>query len=355
MLSSLFAAVAVAAVLVTSSVAPSLATVPSFMNQENSISGQSAESRKLDETALRKNALERLKKAIKDQEPDAKGLERLTIENMIVQKSIPIKAGDLDLYLVKVQFKNPEAESEDNYGNVELVMLVDHTGTFQLPDVFRISDGASQTAEEKRIMYTVEHKDGLGDLVAKGDGPHNVIFISDNFCPYCKQAYSFFLQNLKRIAELRIVHLPMPSLHPTATIASAVMSYAKDIMAPDRFFDLVTFAYNALEPGERILKGTGRNENTPITPDELKEMELDVVNQYVAKFPELGKERDVKSLYDHVKKNFGKKREKEAAEVSRQMKVSGTPATLSNGYLIRGFNRVELQKTLEAEPAPAAK
>ena len=119
--------IAVAAVLVTSSVAPSLATVPSFMNQENSISGQSAESRKLDETALRKNALERLKKAIKDQEPDAKGLERLTIENMIVQKSIPIKAGDLDLYLVKVQFKNPEAESEDNYGNVELVMLVDHT------------------------------------------------------------------------------------------------------------------------------------------------------------------------------------------------------------------------------------
>ena len=126
-------------------------------------------------------------------------------------------------------------------------------------------------------------------------------------------------------------------------------------MAPDRFFDLVTFAYNALEPGERILEGTGRNENTPITPDELKEMELDVVNQYVAKFPELGQERDVKSLYDHVKKNFGKKIEKEAAEVSRQMKVSGTPATLINGYLIRGFNRVELQKTLEAEPAPAAK
>lgn len=355
MLTSFFAAAALTAAIVTSSVTPSLATVLSFPKQDQKLSREMTEFRKLDETALRKNALERLIRAIKNQDPEAKGLDTLTIENMTIAKSYPIKAGDMDLYLVKIQFTNPEPTNEDNYGDVELVMLVDHTGTYQLPDVYTISDGSSKTADEKRAMYTVAHEPELGDLVAKGEGPHKVVFISDNFCPFCQQAYSYILQNMKRIAELRIVHMPMPNLHPTATIASAVMSYAKDVLDGVRFSELVSFAYNGLEPGERILKGRARNENSPITPDELKDMEQDVVNQYVAKFPELTKNRDNQSLYEFVKKTFLPAVEEEARKVSTRFKISGTPATMINGYIIRGFNRPELQKSLEAESAPAAK
>lgn len=348
MLSSLYLAFALTAALVTSAASSSWAKTLPFTELLKNENRQVEEIRQLDEVSLRKNSLVRLVREIRNQTPDAQGLDKLTVESMVVKKSIPIKAGPLSLWMVKMLFKNPEPESEQNFGDLEMVMLVDHTGVYQFPEIYTIANGESQTETARREMYTVEVKDDLGDFVMKGKGDKNVVFISDNFCPFCKQAYSFLTQNLQNIAELKIVHMPMPGLHPTATIASMVMAYAKDILAPDKFSDLVTFAYSDLEPGERVLKGRERDAESPISAGELREMEMDVVKQYLSKFPELAKGLDVNALYTFIRDNFAKRVEKEAQEIAKKFKISGTPATMIDGYLIRGFNRLEIKKSLEA-------
>lgn len=204
----------------------------------------------LDEKQLRENTLTRLKNTIKEQNPNAVGLEMLTGDNITIKQKTPIRVGNTELWMVKIEFQGLPTTGPDDAKNIDMTMTVDPTGTYQFADITHIEKASSMFGRARRALSKVEVPVNTGTLLWKGTGSTEAIFISDPFCPFCRKEYVFLKENKAKIGSVKILHLPMPELHPTAKITSAILVYAKDKLPAEKFVEAVDFAYTDLNAGQ---------------------------------------------------------------------------------------------------------
>jgi hypothetical protein len=134
--------------------------------------------------------------------------------------------------------------------------------------------------------------------------------------------------------------MPMPNLHPTAPITCAVMAYAHDKLPQEQYAQIVDFVYTQVN---ETVQPAGQS-NQPTLPTTAQEME--VVKKFFAAFPDLGKGQEFDALFYYIKGKYADVVNKETSIATTDLQMRGTPNTIVNGYIVRGFAKNELDHLL---------
>jgi hypothetical protein len=110
----------------------------------------------LDEKAIRENSLTRLINTIKERNPNATGLENITIDNVTIAQKWPISFGDSTLWMVKLRFSGLPTVQQGDADKVDMVLTVDPTGTYQYAEITDLVSSDSVFAEARREMNNDE-------------------------------------------------------------------------------------------------------------------------------------------------------------------------------------------------------
>jgi protein-disulfide isomerase len=301
-----------------------------------------APTQELDEANLRKNIHARVVKTVQDQGlPLTPAFQAFTPEQITIVKKIPFPVGDRTFYLVSLSFKAPpqiggNIRNGENQDQV-LVVAVDATGSWQYDNIYEIATNANMLLNAKREVSKTAFPADFGDILYTGTGKEDIIFISDPFCPFCRGAFEYLQTKLSKIKNLKLVHRPLPELHPLANITSLVMLYAADTFDSAELMKLVKYAYGPLYDAVPADK----RENWRGSAGEQEAAEIDVVSLFLKAFPKLNKWEKVEDAYYFIKGKFARKMQDEQSFI-QTLGVAGTPVIYANGYQIRGFNRPEL-------------
>jgi len=295
------------------------------------------EAPKLDAENLKKNVYTMVLAALKQQGlPMTPQMNEFTADKIIIGKSIPFHAGGIPFFLVSLAIKAPAAlggNVTDPETDMEktLVLTVDQTGTYHFPDVNEISTNKSMSLEAKRIIQKAFLPKDFGDILFTGSGTEDVVFISDVFCPFCRDAYDYFMSKKEQIKSFKILHMPIKELHPTADIASFLMEHAREIFSQQEYIDFINYAYTELtEEGSNAGAGSPKKD--------LLELELNMVKKLTTKYPALLKNHaDINALFFYLKGKYTGKFEANKM-LARSFGIQGTPAMFINGFLVKGFD-----------------
>ena len=294
----------------------------------------------LDEDSLKANALKRLVTTIKQQNPSAVGMEKITTGNIVIEQKEHIRFSNTDLWMVKLTFDALPMMKQDDARTVSMVMTVDSTGTYQFTDVSRVDTSENLFANARREIDKINMPDNLGDLLYKGTGKAKAIFVSDPYCPFCRNEYDYLKQNLDKFSEIRILHMPMPNLHPSSPFTSAVLAYAKEKVSQEMYVKITDFAYSKLN--EEVKPKTVNNTPVPATI----EQEQAILKKFTDEFPDLVKGQQQDTLFYYIKGKYVAVVNESVTNFSRLIQVRGTPNTIIDGYVVRGFNKTELEAIL---------
>jgi glutaredoxin len=156
--------------------------------------------------------------------------------------------------------------------------------------------------------------------------------VSDPFCPYCRQALEYLTSQLPRIANLKLVHLPL-AMHPGAEAAAWIMEFARE-EAADLYRQAVNFAYTDLQvpagDNGQALHGDEAQKN--------------VIKQFLGKFPQLTKQPLDAFLY-YLKGKY-EPQDLATRKTLQKLQISGTPVVIINGQPVHGFDRKEIGNRL---------
>ena len=274
---------------------------------------------KLDEKSLKHSVAERVQATLRGR---VSGVENFGPDKVKIENKKKVKVGKYELYAVKLQlmpFKKGQKPGE-------MSLLVDSSGKIAFPDVQDISKGQSLVEDAMDEINRIELDKNFGEVFFKGKGKHEVVFISDPFCPYCRRAFNYLAGKKDEMKEWKIVHMPL-SFHRGANVATWVMEYAHDKNI--KFQDVVKFAYNGLSmPREK----------------DLQKAEKAVLKQFANKFPELGF-KDIDKVYSELKQQYDGK-VKQNIKIANSLGVRGTPGIFIDGIKVRGFNKPKIEKIL---------
>jgi protein-disulfide isomerase len=330
---------AVSAIVAFAAGAASAAADKAKQTGEAKAGDKPAASHVLDEDALKKNMHSRIVKTVTEQGlPLTPAFQAFTPEQIVITKKIPFSVGGTTMYLVSLTFKAPQqlgrgASSEDQ----TLVVAVDETGSYQFDNIVEIATNANLLLPAKREVTKAALPATFGDTVFSGSGKEDVVFISDPFCPFCRTAFDYFLTKLPKIKTLKLVHRPIPQLHPLAEIASLVMLHAGETLPTAELLNVVKYAYGPMYDAVPADKREGRSG----TPAAQTAAETAVVDGFLKAFPTLQKWSSLEDAYYFIKGKYGQKLASEQSYIDT-LGVQGTPVIYANGYQIRGFNRPEL-------------
>lgn len=272
---------------------------------------------KLDEKALKQSVADRVQATLKGRVP---GAENFGPDKVKIEKKKKVKVGKYELYAVKLQlvpFKKGQKPGE-------MSLLVDSSGKIAFPDVQDISKGQSLVEDAMDEVNRIKLDKNFGEVFYKGKGKHEVVFISDPFCPYCRRAFNYLAGKKDEMKEWKIVHMPL-SFHRGANVATWVMEYAHDKNI--KFQDVVEFAYKEL---------------TMPKDKDLQKAEKTVLKQFMNKFPELGF-KDLDKVYEMLKEKYNGKIKNNIKQANK-LGVRGTPGIFIDGIKVRGFNKPKIEK-----------
>jgi len=178
----------------------------------------------------------------------------------------------------------------------------------------------------------------LGRPVLRGAaGKPVLVYVSDPFCIYCRQAYSFLMERTAGFSELRLAHMPLKT-HPGSGAACVILAWA-EANTRQRFPEFVRFAYTELAmPGTAR---TGRGET-----DEAKAAN-DVAAAFLARFPELKTlGADGPAIIDALRNSSYASAVSDDMAKARALNITGTPVTFVGQERVSGFDRVRLGELL---------
>jgi len=265
----------------------------------------------LQDDSLVNNLVERFREVVAERGGDPESIVR---ENIVIQRSIPfdmdISGQILTMYAVRLLMSIPDTGQKQH-----VTMIVDRTGTIQLDGAFvDLITGRSIHQGVMNELNRVEHDLQLGDILYKGSGRAEVLFLSDPFCPYCRHAYEFFLTQKNRVDELRIAHFPLDPGSGAVALTFLMMDHKDN----DNFQKVVDFAYKvdrnrlAGNPDHEVIRVFNEKFNTyPGTPEE--------VFVYLTEKHQNSLARDMEDM--------------------RGIGLSGTPMIIIDGVKVEGFNR----------------
>lgn len=248
-------------------------------------------------------------------------------EDVQIDKKQPVSVQGLSLYAVRLLL-TPRVQAEGAAPEAdEMVLLTDPSGTVQFGMVMDIRTGQEIAMAQATDLTRISFPSHLASPVLTGQGDKEVIFVSDPFCPYCRQAYLFLQDQLSRISKLSIAHLPLP-MHPGADATVWVMKFAHET-APSLHQAVVEFSYTSLLPPTAL---------------HVEEAQQQVIAQFLKRFPELSGQ-ETEAFYFYLK---GKYEADTAAAVKalQKLHITGTPVILVEGQPIHGFNKQEIAARL---------
>jgi len=231
-------------------------------------------------------------------------------DKVVIEKLIPFQFQGQTFFGVRLKILPIIPEQTHEF----LYLFVDRDINYQFSDIIRIDTGVS---EFNPLMVELRRFDlpatGIGQEIFQGSGAHQITFVSDPFCPYCRQVWGYIDQNRSKLKSLKLAHYP---IHSTSQIACAVMMFAQKNRL--NVLDIVNFSYTRLNSSE-----------SPV----------DILNQYASEFPDLKKlwGADLQKTAEKLQTEYSPMVAKEHTEI-RDLGIMGTPITFVDGYMIEGFN-----------------
>ncbi|MCW7755359.1 thioredoxin domain-containing protein [Desulfobotulus sp. H1] len=275
-----------------------------------------AESVSLDEEALKKTVARRT--VISWGEQDERFRSFGPDQVRIVQK-IPVNMNGVYLFAVRVALVMPPPQS----GEEQLFLVVDPTGQMQFTDIQDLSSGRSLLEEPLAYLRHIDDfpKD-LGTVLLEGGGPHEMLVVSDPFCPYCRKGWDFVKEKRNTLKELRLVHFP---LNPVSELVCMVLAdVEKRNFKP---LEVTDFAYGDL----RFVQDPKA-----------------ILDQFMAVFPELKSSwgDNAEAARNYLESAYGEKVRSERRELQR-MGIQATPVFFINGHMVEGFQLDKMRERLK--------
>lgn len=238
--------------------------------------------------------------------------------------------GGMDIYAVKGRLAPAEGQSQP------FLLFISADGQYHVSDVISLSQGKSILKDARDRIREADLKD-YGHSILKGaPGKPVVVYVSDPFCPYCRQAFAYLLGKKDSYSELRLAHFPLPS-HPGADIACALMAWAAD-KAPQKALDFVRFGYLDLP----LPKVKDRS------PESLKKAWAQVAGAYLARFPELkALGKDGAAIVAALGGSEYAQRVAEDMAKAGSMDITGTPVIFVDKVRVVGFEQERLSELLK--------
>ena len=229
---------------------------------------------------------------------------------VIVEKKILFQMLGQQLVGVRLKIQSVLPDQSHDF----LYLIVDPTLTAQYTDILDMETGASmlnQVMVELRRISLPEKE--MGTEIYKGSGTHQIVLVSDPFCPYCRKVWGYLTEHMNKLKSLRISHYP---IHASSEIPCAVFEFARQKRL--NIFDIVNFSYTKLNSSESS---------------------AEVLKQYVAEFPLLKKYwgDDLEATAQKLRTEYLPMVQKEQAE-TKNLGISATPVTFVDGYMIEGDN-----------------
>lgn len=252
--------------------------------------------------------------------------EAITLDAIRIDAVQPVVLKGMTFFAVKMSLHAGSAGGAFPQPE-EMIILTDPTGSYQFGMVSDIATGDEAAMVQAAELTRFKFPENLAKPFVKGQGQKNVIMITDPFCPYCRQAYNYLMDQLKLIASFSLVHFPLPG-HPGAETAAWIMEFARE-EAKDLYRQIVDFAYSALRAP------TGLN---PI------DSQRDIINQYLKKFPKLTTQ-PADLFYFYLKGKYEAPDLATRKELQR-LRITGTPMVIIDGQVIQGFDQKEMHNRL---------
>ncbi|MHC1699432.1 MAG: DsbA family protein [Humidesulfovibrio sp.] len=255
----------------------------------------------------------------------------LTLDSVQVDQAEKAASfGGLDIYAVKGRLVPAEGQSQP------FLLFISADGRFHVSEIVDLNAGKSILKDARDTMRAADLKD-FGHTILKGTpGKPVVVYVSDPFCPYCRQAFAHLMGKRDGFSEFRLAHYPLAS-HPGADIACALMAWAAD-KAPARVLEFVRFGYADLHVPKVQDK----------SPEHLQKAWTQVAGAYLARFPELkalGKDATaiVAALADS---QYARQVAADMAKAG-SMGVTGTPIIFVGNARVEGFDKERLNELLK--------
>lgn len=271
---------------------------------------------RLNEEAFKEHIAERVR-IMKG--PRDSRFQQTTAQNVTIEKSLPIDTPGGMLYGVRFRVSTPTAEKESEV----ITLIVDPSGSLIYPDVQDLATGKSLVRDAMSSLRVIEHIDpNYGKEIYRGAGQHDVILISDPFCPHCRKAWSWIVENKAKIRSLRVAQFPLSAASEMACMA---MNDLKTLGTNP--FEVEDYAYTFLNPS-----------NDPKA----------VVRQFMDGFAEFKKANgeDVDAVLKKLEGKYQKIVQKERAD-AQAIGVMSTPEIFVDGKMVDGFNVVKLNEMIK--------
>jgi protein-disulfide isomerase len=293
------------------------ADTPSPEPEENRQAGRHSPMTLLDEAALKEGIALRLRTArgAKDER-----FRQMSSDHVSIEKKTPVDTGSLTVFAVRLKITPPVPDLLPEF----ITLVVDDTGTLQFGGIQELATGTNLVKDAVDQLQTVDINDlppDFGKLIHTGTGPHNVIVVSDPFCPHCRRGWEFIKLNLDRIHTLRLADLP---LSPAAETANLAMSDAYHRQF--KVFDIIDFTYTQL--------------NSSKEP-------LDILSQYMVAFPDL-----TETWGTTPENGLTYLKEKYLSEIKTQeqtvraLGIHSTPVFFVNNTFIKGFSSRKMEAAM---------
>jgi len=238
--------------------------------------------------------------------------------------------GGMDIYAVKGRLVPADGQPQP------FLLFISADGQFHVSDVISLGEGKS-ILKDARDRLRAEDLNDLGHVVFKGQaGKPVVVFVSDPFCPYCRQAFSYLMGKKDSYSEFRLAHFPLAS-HPGADIACTLMAWALD-NAPGKALEFVRFGYGELA----VPKMPDRS------PASLKKAWAQVAGAYLARFPELkAVGKDGAAIVAALGSSSYAKSVAQDMAAAGSMDITGTPVIFVDKARVVGFDDARLNELLK--------
>ncbi|MBF0551191.1 MAG: hypothetical protein HQK60_11715 [Deltaproteobacteria bacterium] len=269
---------------------------------------------KLDEQRLKDNVLTRVRTVRSNGAPEAKNLGGFAVD---IKNKVPFEVGSLRLFAVRMTVLQPSPAIDPKPGN--LALTVDHTGRFQFSDIDELATGNSLSLAAMTEATRINIPEKLELAVFNGSGKHNVVTVSDPFCPACRKVWNQLWSRRDKLKSIKICHYPV---HPGSEVACAIIkhAHAKHISPAE----VANFAYTKLEQKEK--------------PEE-------IIQQFFDAFPKLRKSLgdNPTAAYKTLKASYFALLTAEVNETT-SLGVTSVPIVFIDGTMVIGF---EEQKIVE--------
>lgn len=286
--------------------------------------GASAWAQDLNREGLKNNIAERVRSVLEQQQmhDEASGVTADGIRIAVVEPaSVSVNDTAIDLYAIKAN-----VEALDEGPGSDIMMIVDADGQLEI-SVHEISTGRSVLQDAQDSLQRKEIDPELGQTIFSGNGEREVVLVSDPLCPYCRQAFAFFMERKEHIGEMRMLHMAHES-QPAAEFAVWSAMDGADTVSPMALTEFIytdlDFARAQQDPGKAIAQ------------------------QFMSRFPELAEKwGSAEQARYYLEGKYKEKTRVEMMESGRELGIQATPTVFIDGVPVEGWAPDRYEDLLE--------